>query len=61
MPKCVERFNKYRRISLDSVLMDIKHGIIKSGKYSHLVKIDGNKNMKGKVFFDDGPSDDSDE
>lgn len=54
--KAIERFKKYRDYDLDKVLIDIRSGSIESGKYSHLIKIDNNKKMKGKVLFNDGKS-----
>ena len=50
--KCVDRYKKYQDESFDRILIKIRKGEIKCGKYSHLVKIDHNKKLKGKVFFD---------
>jgi hypothetical protein len=56
--KCIERLQKYKTESLDSILLDIKKGNIKSGKYSHLVKIDKDQKIKeGKLFKDEKESD----
>lgn len=50
----MERLKLYRTESLDAVMLEIKNGNIKCGKYSHLVKVDPKKRMKGKVLFKDG-------
>lgn len=52
--KCLDRYEKYGNESLDMVMLLIRNGTIKSGRYAHLVKIDKNKLMKGKEFFNDG-------
>lgn len=57
--KCVERFKEYEDEDLDRIILLIRNGTIKAGRYSHLVKVD-NKKMKGKVFFKNG-KEDSDE
>lgn len=53
MSLAVERYEKYKEDDFDAIMLRIKSGAIKSGRYAHLVKIDKNKKMKGKVFFDD--------
>ena len=52
--KCVSRYMKYKDEDFDKVMMLIKSGHIKCGKYAHLVKIDKKKEMKGKEFFRNG-------
>lgn len=52
--KCVSRYKQYKDDDLDSIILKIRSGIIKPGKYSHLVKIDKDKKMNGKEFFNDG-------
>lgn len=52
--KCLERLEKYGDESLDTIILLIRNGTIKSGRYAHLVKVDKNKQMKGKEFFKDG-------
>lgn len=49
-----ERLKKYEDVELDRVMLLIKRGEIKTGKYSHLVKIDKDKIVKGKEFFNNG-------
>ena len=51
---CVNRYNQYKDDDLDQILLRIKNGTIKSGRYSHMVKIDKNYKIKGKEFFKDG-------
>lgn len=48
--KGVSRYEKYKDESLDYILLQIKTGKIKVGKYSHLVKV-SNKPIKGKELF----------
>ena len=52
--QCVNRYNQYKDDDLDQILLRIKNGTIKSGRYSHMVKIDKNYKIKGKEFFNDG-------
>ena len=47
----VKRLKKYESEPFDIVLNLMKRGEIKPGRYSHLVKIDKNKIVKGKEFF----------
>lgn len=50
-----ERLKKYEECTFDEVIMKIKHGVIKSGKYSHLIKIDKDAKLPKKgVLFKDG-------
>lgn len=57
--KCIDRYNEYKDDDFDSIILMIKNGKIKSGRYSHLIKIDDKKIMKGKEFFTDGEDSDS--
>lgn len=57
--KCIDRLQEYGEMDLDQIILLIRNGTIKSGKYAHLVKIDKNKKMNGKELFADGK--DSDE
>lgn len=50
----VDRLKEHIDDPFDKLILWIRTGTIKSGRLSHLVKIDKNKQMKGKVFFDDG-------
>ena len=47
----IQRFSKYRDDDFDRVMLLIKNGTIKSGKYSHLVKVDKDKKINDKEFF----------
>ena len=59
--QCVERYNKYKDESLDTIILKIRNGTIKCGRYAHLVKIDSKKILKGKEFFHGQPKDDTGE
>jgi hypothetical protein len=52
--KCISRYEKYKEDPFDRYIVLIKNGKIRSGRYSHLVKIDQNKKLEGKEFFTDG-------
>ena len=54
--RCIDRFQKYRKEDMDKILLDIRNGNIKCGKYAHLVKIDENKPLKEGRLFDNGKS-----
>lgn len=50
----VERYEKYKDEDFAVVLLQIKNGIIKSGKYSKLVKVKDKKiDDKQKEFFNE--------
>lgn len=52
--RITQRYEEYRDEAFDRIIVLIKNGTIKCGKYAHLVKIDEDKIMKGKEFFNDG-------
>ena len=52
--QCVDRYEKFKNEDLDVIIMKIRNGSIKCGRYSHLVKIDKDYKLKGKEFFSDG-------
>lgn len=53
----VKRLKKYESEPFDIVLSLIRRGEIKPGRYSHLVKIDKDKDYsKEKELFKDGKS-----
>ncbi|MCM1215410.1 MAG: hypothetical protein NC548_12930 [Lachnospiraceae bacterium] len=52
--RVIERYEKYKDEDFDKIIVLIKRGTIKCGRYAHLVKIDDGKVMKGKEFFKDG-------
>lgn len=53
MSVAMDRFEKHKDDEFDALIIRIKSGVIKSGRFSHLVKINPKLKMKGKVFFDD--------
>lgn len=60
--KGINRYQKYQQdgLTFDELLLKIKQGVIKCGRYSHLVKIDNNYKIKGKELFNDGRKNKSD-
>ena len=52
--RCIDRYNMYKDEDLDTIILKIRKGEIKAGKYSHLVKIQKNKIIKDKELFADG-------
>lgn len=49
-----ERLHMYKTDYLDTVLLKIKRGDLKCGKYANRVKIDKNFDIEGKEFFTHG-------
>ena len=49
--KCISRYDKFKEETFDSIILKIRNGTIKCGKYAHLVKIDKNKVIKRKELF----------
>lgn len=56
--KCVNRYEKYKDESLDTIILKIRNGSIKCGRYAHLVRVRDGKILKGKEFFTNGQSED---
>ena len=56
-----DRYEEYKSDYFDTVLLKIKRGDIKCGRYAHLVKIDKNKKYDGKELFTNGKHHDQDE
>jgi len=54
--RCIDRFEKYRDDDFDRILLLIRNGTVKTGKYAHLVKVDEDKIIKGRELFDDEDS-----
>lgn len=56
----IERLEKYCHANepFDDILRDIQKGVIKCGKYSHLVKIRKNWKLNPKEMFPDDRSKD---
>lgn len=52
--RCMNRLEQYKDTELDVIITKIRNGTIKCGKYSHLVKINKNQQIKGKELFKDG-------
>ena len=52
--KSIERYHQYAQDGLDTIMEHIRHGRIKCGRYSHLVKINKNKIIKDKELFTNG-------
>lgn len=52
-----DRYSHYKEESFDRVILLIRNGTIKCGKYANCVKIDKNPKIKGKEFFKDGRKD----
>lgn len=55
--KCIDRYETYKDYDFDRIILAIKKGTIKCGKYSHLVKINKNKIIKDKELFKNGIED----
>ena len=56
--KCIDRVKKYQDEGFDKIIMDIRKGYLKTGRYAHLVKVNKNKIIKGKELFKDGKEND---
>lgn len=56
--KCIDRLLQYKDDDFDRIIMYIKKGSIKCGRYSHLVKVDKKAKIEGKELFADGKNDD---
>ena len=56
--KCIDRYEQHKEDSLDTIILNIRKGNIKAGKYSHLVKVDKNKIIKDKELFTNGKEED---
>lgn len=57
--KCIDRYEEYKDDNFDTIILKIKNGSIKSGRYAGLVKI--KKDYKfGKEIFKDGSKSESD-
>lgn len=53
--KCINRLTEYKDEDFDYIILKIKKGDIKCGKYAHLVKIDKSiKSDDRKELFTDG-------
>lgn len=59
--ECRTRYDEYKDEYFDTVLLKIKRGDIKCGKYAHRVKISNKKDYDGKELFKNGKSDNSEE
>ena len=50
---CIERYEEHKKDFIDQLLMDIRYGKIKAGRYAHLVKIDKHAVAKKKGWYFD--------
>jgi len=55
--KAIERYEQFKDNSFDQVLLYIKTGKIKCGRYANLFKIQKNKIIKEKELFKNGKND----
>ena len=55
--QCITRYDKYHEEPFDSIILKIRNGTIKCGKYAHMVKIDKNAIIKRKELFANGKND----
>lgn len=51
----VERLKEYISVDFDTIMMKIKNGTIKCGKYAKRIKVSNNDKL-GKELFTDGRS-----
>jgi len=54
---CIDRYEQYKDEDFDRIIMNIRKGIIKSGRYAHLVKVNKKKIIKDKELFTNGNED----
>jgi hypothetical protein len=55
--KALSRFEEYRDTELDVIILKIRNGTIKSGKFINIIKVDKNpKVWKELVINEDGKS-----
>ena len=52
--RCIDRYEQLKDEDLDKIILNIRKGHIKAGRYSHLVKIDKKKIIKDKELFTNG-------
>ena len=50
--RCIKRYKRYQDEDFDRVLLYIKDGTIKCGKYSDIVKVEEFTKLKGGVLFE---------
>ncbi len=51
---CADRYNEYKEEYFDTIILKIKRGDIKCGRYANRVKINKDKMYNGKELFADG-------
>ena len=49
--QCIDRYEKYKDNDFDNIILLIRNGTIKCGRYSHLVKIKDTKSMENRKYF----------
>jgi hypothetical protein len=52
--KCIDRYEEYKETQFDIIILNIRKGNIKAGRYAHLVKVNKNKIIKDKELFTNG-------
>lgn len=57
--KCIERYEQFKEDDFDSIILSIRNGKIKSGRYAHLVKVDKSEKVDGKELFTNGEDHDN--
>lgn len=55
--KCITRYEQNKDEDFDKIILSIRKGTIKAGRYSHLVKVNKNKIIKEKELFTNGKDD----
>ena len=48
---CKDRYEEYKDEYFDTIILKIRRGDIKCGRYAHLVKIDKKKEYNGKELL----------
>lgn len=56
--RCIDRYEEYHSQGFDKIILDIRKGVIKAGRYAHMVKIDKKKIIKDKELFTNGREED---
>jgi len=54
---CIDRYEQYKDEDFDRIILGIRKGNIKAGRYAHLVKVNKNKIIKDKELFTNGKED----
>lgn len=54
--QCIKRLKEYEQESIDVIILKIRNGTIKTGRYANLVKVDKDFKIKKNLFTDKGGS-----